>query len=240
MGTEIANVTLDDQVVHDFLEAVYGRKLHPRDAAVAIGVPYGQLLAARATRPALAAAWFLSEEKESGVLEEPKNPLQIKHQWVAKAWKIIGPKFLGMLRRIPDSAEGDDRLMDLLKHKIISETLPRESVTDMSVATIPTDRYAHLTEEQLVAILEKKTANVVDLRDKVRIADRLRDQYTAGKVIDGEFKKCDSGETAGSGRAGAAAGGRRAGEDGVDPQAVGSDEHPSADDRDHGGEPVRR
>lgn len=233
--------SLKDGLVQDFVVALYSKGLHPEDAAIEIGVPYENMLAIRAEYPELAAAWKYGEALEKGQIRKPRNPLEIKHSLAHRIWEGHGNltyKFVKMIARIPDNEKGDERVMELMKHKIISETLPRETFGQQEITTKEEDPYAGMSDEELFKIAEKRIGKLADLQGQVEKAATIRASLAGRKVIDVSYTNSDPRQAESTGRAEGAPRGRPAVPLRVDAQAVAGDEHREEADGGVGGEPV--
>lgn len=232
---------LREQLIQDFVVAIYGKGLHPEDAAIECGVYAADMLSLRDEYPALAAAWAYGVELEPGKVKKPRSPLEIKHNLTYRMWMGQGnltQRVVGMLSRIPDNETGDKMVMELLKNKIISETLPRETIGQQEITTKEADPYDGISDEELFQIAEKRIGKLADMKAQVDEAAAIRAALAGRKVIDVEYTQSDPGKTEGTRRASGAPGGRPALPLLVDSQAVAADEHEQEADLSVGGKPV--
>lgn len=231
---------VEDELILEFLQAVFGKGLHPEDACVEVGLPYPTMYALRATHPVVDAAWFLAEEKAKGKIKTPKTPLEIKHRFIPKLWRILEPKILAMIDRIPDTRLGDQQVMDLLKNRIISETLPKETASSVQTQHIPNDPLDKLSEEQLWELAEKKLGVLADLKGQAMRAHNLRMELEGKDIIDAEYTVGDTSAPEGDGGADTPPGGQPARTLHVECEAVAGDYDEEADADGGGGESVLR
>lgn len=228
-----------DETIHDFLLAVFGKGLHPEDAAIEIGVPIELFQALRHQDSRVDVAWFLADEKARGLLTKPKNTLEMKHRFAYRFWPVFEQKLMSMLHRITDDAAGDAIVLELMKHKVISEIMPRETYGQQEITQKPPDPYAKLSDEALLAVVEKKLGTLADLKGQVDKAVKFRDAYIKG-AIDAEYTVGDNGAAEGSGSPDGPPSGQQDRPLLVDPEAVGGDDDGIPADDDRRGQPVQR
>ena len=191
-----------DRLVWEFIQECVKHDYHPEDAAKKVGAPITMFEALRSERPELEICWYQLEHKRKGRVRKPKDTLGIKHKLTNDVWKILGPRVVQAIARIPDSQEGDQQIFELLKHKIISQTMPSETVSEQKIEQTVEHKSAALNaknNQELQKIALKNSAEMEEIQRQLDENKQRMGFLTEGTVTDAEFESGSGGESQGDG-----------------------------------------